>query len=133
METTMLDMIERTAADRLAEGDGARPTAADQGWTAHPSFAGVSLKVLADAAATGGALRTLMVRISPNCAMLPHRHDRETEQHFVVAGAGRADLDGHGIDYAPGRLMIIPPATTHSVRAGDEGLVLMALFVPAKD
>lgn len=128
----MLHMLEKTSADLLAEGDGARPTIADAGWAAHPSFAGVSLKPLVDATATGGALRTLMVRISPNCAMLPHRHDQETEQHFVVAGDGRADLDGHAVDYAPGRLMLIPPATTHSVRAGDDGLVLMAVFVPAK-
>lgn len=121
----------RTFQERMAEGNRAAPGAADEGWTAHPSFPGVELKPLIRGAATGGAFSTLMVRIAPGGAMLPHKHEGQVEQHFVVAGRGVADLAGQPVDYAEGALMIIPPATEHSIRAGEAGMTLMALFAPA--
>lgn len=121
----------QTFQDRMAEGNRAAPGAADEGWTAHPSFPGVELKPLIRGAATGGAFSTLMVRIAPGGAMLPHKHDGQVEQHFVVAGEGVADLAGRRVDYAEGALMIIPRAAEHSIRAGEAGMTLMALFAPA--
>ncbi len=121
----------QTFMERMAEGNRAAPGAANEGWTAHPSFPGVELKPLVRGAATGGAFSTLMVRIAPGGAMLPHRHDGEVEQHFVVAGHGIADLAGRTVDYAEGALMIIPRATVHSIRASEAGMTLMALFAPA--
>ena len=79
----------------------------------------------------GGAFSTLIVPIAPGGAMLPHKHEGQVEQHFVVAGEGVADLAGRRVDYAEGALMIIPPATLHSIRAGEAGMTLMALFAPA--
>ncbi|MCM5554037.1 cupin domain-containing protein [Pleomorphomonas sp. NRK KF1] len=121
----------KTLLDTMAEGNRAAPGASGEGWTAHPTFPGVELKPLVRGAATGGAFSTLMVRIAPGGAMLPHRHDGQVEQHFVVAGRGVADLAGQPVDYAAGALMIIPPATLHSIRAGEAGMTLMALFAPA--
>ncbi len=121
----------QTLIEKMAEGNRADPGVAGEGWTAHPSFPGVELKPLILGAATGGAFSTLMVRIAPGGAMLPHRHDGQVEQHFVVAGQGVADLAGRAVDYTEGALMIIPRATEHSIRAGEAGMTLMALFAPA--
>lgn len=121
----------QTLIEKMAEGNRADPGVAGEGWTAHPSFPGVELKPLIRGAATGGAFSTLMVRIAPGGAMLPHRHDGQVEQHFVVAGQGVAELAGRVVDYTEGALMIIPRATEHSIRAGEAGMTLMALFAPA--
>jgi quercetin dioxygenase-like cupin family protein len=121
----------RALVELMAEGNRAAPTAGDSGWSAHPSFPGVELKPLVKGAASGGAFSTLMVRIAPGGAMLPHAHDGAVEQHFVIAGGGMADLAGHEVEYAPGALMVIPKAARHSIRAGADGMVLMALFAPA--
>jgi len=123
--------IVMTMIGRMAEGNRVAPTPGDEGWAAHPTFPGVQLKPLVKGAASGDAFSTLMVRIAPGGAMLPHRHDGQTEQHFVVAGSGRADLEGQMIDYLPGALMVIPRAALHSIQAGEDGMVLMAVFSPA--
>lgn len=120
-----------TLVERMAEGDRTAPTPGDSGWTAHPSFPGVELKPLVRGIATGGAFSTLMVRIAAGGGMLPHLHEGQCEQHFVVSGSGRADLGGIEVDYAPGALMVIPKATRHSIVAGADGMVLMAVFSPA--
>jgi quercetin dioxygenase-like cupin family protein len=121
----------QTLVERMAEGNRVDPSSATDGWTAHPSFPGVELKPLIRGAATGGAFSTLMVRIAPGGAMLPHRHDGQVEQHFVVAGQGVADLAGTAVDYAEGALMVIPRGTEHSIRAGEAGMTVLALFAPA--
>lgn len=121
----------QTLIETMAEGNRTDPGVAAEGWTAHPSFPGVELKPLVRGSDTGGAFSTLMVRIAPGGAMLPHRHDGQVEQHFVVAGRGVAHLAGRSIDYNEGALMIIPPATEHSIQAGEAGMTLMALFAPA--
>lgn len=120
-----------TITDRMAEGNRTAPTSATDGWAAHPTFPGVELKPLVTGAASEGSFSTLMVRIAPGGAMLPHRHDGQTEQHFVVSGDGIADLGGVEVDYRPGALMVIPRASLHSIRAGADGMVLMAVFSPA--
>jgi quercetin dioxygenase-like cupin family protein len=120
-----------TLTERMAEGNRVAPTVGETGWSAHPSFPGVELKPLVKGAASGGAFSTLMVRIAPGGAMLPHAHDGQFEQHFVVAGSGVADLDGARVEYTPGALMVIPKAVRHSIEAGADGMVLMALFSPA--
>lgn len=124
-------MTEQPLTARLAEGIRTAPTAANDGWNAHPTFPGVRLKPLATGAETAGAFSTLMVRLAPGAAMLPHVHDGQTEQHLVLEGSGRMTLAQRSIDYAPGSLAVIPRETEHSVTAGDDGMVLMALFAPA--
>lgn len=117
--------------ERLARGPATALTDAGEGWAPHPSFPGVSLKTLAPASMSGGALRTLMVRIAPGGAMLPHTHPEEAEQHLVIAGTGTLTLDGAQHPYGPGALAIIPRAARHSVRADADGMILMAVFAPA--
>jgi quercetin dioxygenase-like cupin family protein len=118
---------------RLAQGPLTAPTSAEDGWKPHPKFAGVRMKSLVSGRDSGGAFTTLMVRIEPGMAMLPHVHEGQTEQHLVLDGEGRMTLDGIERDYAPGTLIVIPKATGHSVVAGPRGMVLTALFSPAID
>jgi quercetin dioxygenase-like cupin family protein len=122
-------MLTTPLIDRLGGAD--RPAAERPAFVPHPSFAGVRLARLVDAEAGGGALSTLLVALAPGARMLPHRHDHQTEQHLVLAGAGRLDLDGRTHEYRPGSLVVVPEGHEHSVTADEEGMMLLAVFSPA--
>ena len=122
-------MFDNPLLDRLAGGDG--PSSERPGWAAHPKFAGVRMRRLASGAETAGRFTTLLVSIEPNGRMLAHRHEAEVEQHVVLSGDGRLELDGRRRDYRPGSLAVIPQDAEHSVTAGEDGMVILALFSPA--
>lgn len=119
--------------DRLATAPLTAPTPAEGGWVPHPKFPGVTMKKLIGRADTEGGFTTLMVRVEPGKAMLPHAHPDNAEQHLVVDGDGTMLLDGQEHAYTPGALVVIPKGIEHSVVAGPRGIVLMALFSPACD
>lgn len=100
-------------------------------WTPHPKLAGVRLSRLVDGADSDGALATLLVSLDAGAAMAPHSHENETEQHIVLDGEGILRLDGETHAYRPGQLAIIPRGHEHSVIAGVDGMVLLAVFSPA--
>jgi quercetin dioxygenase-like cupin family protein len=120
-----------TLIDTLAAGMRIAPSNADAGWVPHPSFPGVTLKRLVTADDTENRFSALLVRIEPGHGMLPHSHDRQTEQHLVLEGDGRLTLGENDCAYRPGALQVIPEGVHHAVAAGDRGMVLMALFAPA--
>jgi quercetin dioxygenase-like cupin family protein len=122
-------MFDNPLLDRLAGYDG--PPSRPPVWTDHPKFAGVRMRRLASGAETAGRFTTLLVSIAPNSRMLVHRHAAEVEQHVVLSGDGRLELDGQGRDYRPGSLAVIPQNAEHSVTAGAGGMVILALFSPA--
>ena len=107
------------------------PSAEPPVWTDHPKFAGVRLRRLVSGAESAGRLTTLLVAIDPNGRMLAHRHTAQVEQHVVLSGDGRLELEGRRRDYRPGSLAVIPQNTEHSVTAGADGMVILALFSPA--
>jgi quercetin dioxygenase-like cupin family protein len=115
--------------DRLAGHDG--PASQQPVWSDHPKFAGVRTRRLASGAESVGRFTTLLVSIDPNSRMLVHRHEAEVEQHVVLSGDGRLELDGGTRDYQPGSLAVIPQNAEHSVTAGEHGMVILALFSPA--
>lgn len=115
--------------DRLAGAD--RPAEMRPDWAAHPTFAGVRLARLVAPADSDGALMTLLVSLAPHARMEPHRHDRQTEQHLVLAGRGRLMLEGAERLYEPGSLVVIGEGKEHSVVAGEDGMMLLATFTPA--
>ena len=122
-------MFDNPLLDRLAGHDG--PPSQQPVWNDHPKFAGVRTRRLASGAETAGRFTTLLVAIDPNSRMLAHRHEAEVEQHVVLSGGGRLELDGRRRDYQPGSLAIIPQNAEHSVTAGEGGMVILALFSPA--
>jgi len=100
-------------------------------WAPHPAFAGVSMKHLIRGADTGGRLSCHLVRVESGCSLDAHVHDGQWELHEVIQGSGRAELAGRAMDYAPGAMCVIPQGATHQVRAGQDGLWLLAKFFPA--
>jgi quercetin dioxygenase-like cupin family protein len=122
-------MFDNSLLDRLAGHDG--PQSEQPIWNDHPKFTGVRMRQLASGAETAGRFTTLLVSIDPNSRMLAHRHEAEVEQHVVLSGDGRLELDGRRRDYQPGSLAVIPQNAEHSVTAGEGGMVILALFSPA--
>jgi len=122
-------MFHNPLLDRLAGGD--LPPSEQPVWNDHPKFAGVRLRRLVSGAESAGRFTTVLVSIDPNCRMLAHRHESEVEQHVVLDGEGRLELDGRPRDYRPGSLAVIPQNVEHSVTAGERGMAILALFSPA--
>ena len=81
---------------------------------------------------TQGALSQHLVRVAPGCALETHVHPAQCELHLVLDGSGKACLEDQENDYRPGSVVAIPAGATHAVRAGSEGLTLLASFSPAQ-
>jgi quercetin dioxygenase-like cupin family protein len=116
---------------RLADNAVTETLSGELSWHAHPVFAGVALKHLVTAAQTGGRFSAHLVRLEPGAEIGDHVHESSWELHEVAAGSGRCLLGGRPIDYAPGVAAVLPQDVPHSVRAGRDGLRLLAKFVPA--
>lgn len=99
-------------------------------WNKHPAFTGVALKHLVGGGDSGGLFSYHLVRIDPGEAIGEHVHDPQLETHEVVAGSGVCRNGGLDIEYAPGTISLFKPRTAHSVRAGENGLLLLAKFFP---
>lgn len=108
----------------------AETAAAARPWTAHPRFAGVRVKTLVAAGETAGAYSCHLVRVEPGHALDSHVHEAQDELHEVLGGSGVATLGGRTAEYRAGTLGVIPKRAEHAVRAGEDGLVLLATFVP---
>ncbi len=118
-------MNPQTLIENLAETSAAP-------WNPHPKFPGVTMKTVVGGAMTGGALSQHLVRVAPDCALETHIHPSQCELHLVLGGSGRGQLEKVANDYLPGGLVTIPAGAAHSVRAGTEGLTLLASFSPAQ-
>lgn len=105
--------------------------ASSAAWTAHPKFPGVTMKAVVGSALTGGAVSQHLVRVDAGCALETHVHAQQCELHLVLAGSGEARLAGEPTAYLPGNVSVIPAGSAHSVRAGADGLMLLASFTPA--
>ncbi|MEU7722258.1 cupin domain-containing protein [Streptomyces tibetensis] len=78
----------------------------------------VSVRLLADSSATGGALSTQRVTlVSGADGARPHLHDNSAEMFFLLDGAAEI-LSGDDIVTAgPGDLVIVPPGRPHAFAA----------------
>ena len=108
-----------------------RTQAADIPWNPHPAFAGVALKHLVTGADTDGAFSAHLVRLEPGAEIGAHSHGTNWELHQVTEGSGVCDLEGADLEYRPGTSAVMPMGKTHRVRAGGEGLRILAFFAPA--
>ncbi len=112
---------------------GGVKTFADEEWVAHPKFVGVRLKTLVSWEESGQALQALLVGVDAGCELATHVHAAEWELHEVIRGEGEASLGGDTVVYQPGVMALIPSGVEHSVRAGTQGLTLLAKFFKARD
>ncbi|KAB1439135.1 cupin domain-containing protein [Pseudodesulfovibrio senegalensis] len=99
-------------------------------WNPHPAFTGVSLKATLCGADTNNAFSAHLVRIDPGCVIGMHTHETQCELHEVAEGSGQCVLAGEVLDYAPGVSAVMPVGAAHEVRAGKNGLKILAKFVP---
>ncbi|WP_027722248.1 cupin domain-containing protein [Maridesulfovibrio zosterae] len=100
-------------------------------WNPHPAFDGVHLKHLITGNETDGQLSCHMVQVAPDCILETHMHDNQWELHEVIKGSGEATIENCNTKYHPGRSAVIPKGKLHSVKAGPEGLTMLAKFFPA--
>ena len=100
-------------------------------WAPHAKFEGVTTKPLISGKDTDNVFSYLLVRIAPNMKIGLHAHDTQLETHEVVAGHGVCLFDGKEVAYVPGNIGVMPIGVEHEIIAGDEGLCLLAKFIPA--
>jgi len=100
-------------------------------WSDHPKFQGVSMKHIIKGESTEGLLSCHIVKVMPGCCLELHIHENNIEIHEVMEGNGICLLDGKEIFYQKGIAAIIPKGVPHMVKAGKEGLLMMARFSPA--
>jgi mannose-6-phosphate isomerase-like protein (cupin superfamily) len=65
----------------------------------------------------------------------PTHDEREThhdEVYVVLEGSGTATIDGVAVAITAGDYLLIAPASTREIRAGDDGLRFIAIGAPAK-
>ena len=104
----------------------------------------INLRDLEDDAVAGGLSETMearfardalgceriglsLQRIKPGVrAPFAHRHATDEEVYVVVAGSGRAVIEGEVVELRPWSALRVPASSARSFEAGDEGLEFLA-------
>lgn len=96
------------------------------------SYAGMAVRVLADAAATGGELSICAVTAPAGAATPLHRHTREDELVVVHAGALRVWRQGAPDELlGAGQSVLLPREVPHRLAAGPEqGARFLLVWLP---
>lgn len=72
-----------------------------------------------------------VVTFPPRSDSIPHRHEREEEVLYVLAGRGALVCDGKPVALEPGTFVFVPPGVEHFVRVGgDDPMRLFYAFSP---
>lgn len=100
-------------------------------WNEHSAFKGVFLKHIIKGEDTDNKLSCHLVKIDPNCEIGIHNHAGKCELHEIVNGEGFCTIEQSKFDYHKGVIGFIPADKNHSIKAGNEGLFLLAKFFPA--
>ena len=89
-----------------------------------------TIEILLDAAATGGLLSLLTLRMPPGAGAPPHRHHNETETLLVREGELSVELDGEKLTVGAGAAVFLPQGSLHQFRS-DGGAVVHVIAAPA--
>ena len=100
-------------------------------WRKHPDFKGVYLKHMITGEKTGGLFSSHLIKLDPDGCLETHCHDGKMELHEVIEGSGLFQLLDDVFEYHLGKMAIIPEGKRHMVKAGEDGLTLLAKFFPA--
>lgn len=100
-------------------------------WNEHPVFKGVFLKHIIKGKNTDNHLSCHLVKVNPGCEIGIHNHAGKNELHEVIGGLGHCMVEETKMNYYKGVIAFIPADKDHFVKAGDEGLFLLAKFFPA--
>jgi uncharacterized cupin superfamily protein len=104
----------------------------------------LNLRELEDDAVAGGLSETMearfardalgcervgvsLQRVKPGVrAPFAHRHDADEEIYVVVAGSGKAVVEGEVLELRPWSALRVPASSARSFEAGDDGLEFLA-------
>jgi mannose-6-phosphate isomerase-like protein (cupin superfamily) len=75
---------------------------------------GLDMRVMLDAAATGGTFSAIVVELKPGEGPPPHLHRDREEFFYVLDGTFRMMVDGTESTIGPGTLVFTPRNTVHS-------------------
>jgi quercetin dioxygenase-like cupin family protein len=100
-------------------------------WYSLPGCEGVFLKDLVTGKETGGKFSYHLVRVSKNGEVADHDHETQWEWNLIISGKGTFVIGNKEVTIAPGQTFVTPPKNHHTVSAGHEDLLLLALFIPA--
>lgn len=100
-------------------------------WIPHPKFEGAFMKHLIKGDDNDHLASCHLVRVNPGCQLSDHIHQEQWEYHHIIEGKGTGYLDGKPMPYSPGTMAVIPKGVLHKVVAAEEGIVILATFLPA--
>ncbi len=100
-------------------------------WNEHPTFKGVFLKHVIKGKSTNNQLSCHLVKINPDCEIGLHNHAGKTELHEIIDGFGECVIEQDKLNYQKGTTGFIPADKNHLVKAGNQGLFILAKFFPA--
>ncbi|MCL1864769.1 MAG: cupin domain-containing protein [Spirochaetes bacterium] len=99
-------------------------------WNNHPKFSGVFTKTLFTGKDSSNNLSAMIIKIEPNHEIGDHIHKGKYELHEIISGYGIGIVGDKKIEYKAGVVSLIPNDIRHSVKAGDNGIILLAKFTP---
>lgn len=99
-------------------------------WQEHPRFPGVLLKGLLTSA--DNALASVnVVRVPPAREIGRHRHAKQVETIYVLAGQGLFWLDMAEVPVRAGQIVAVPIGVEHGLRnLSDQNVELLTVFTP---
>jgi quercetin dioxygenase-like cupin family protein len=100
-------------------------------WSPHSKWKGVFLKDLVTGKETDGKLSYHLVRIPADCEVGDHDHKTQWEWNLIISGTGVFVIGDKEVTIMPGQSFVAPPGVHHIVSAGDEDLLVLAVFTPA--
>lgn len=99
-------------------------------WIKHPKFEGVFMKNIFTGSESNNNFSFMIVKIEPDHEIGNHIHEGKAELHEIIDGNGVAIVDNKSINYKSGVVSYIPGNISHSIKAGDKGMILLAKFTP---
>jgi quercetin dioxygenase-like cupin family protein len=99
-------------------------------WTEHPRFHSIGIKALLTAADNPLA-GVNVVQVPPGAVIGRHRHAKEIETVYVLAGNSVLTLGDADYPFAAGQVVAIPAGLEHALRnTGAETVELLCIFTP---
>lgn len=90
----------------------------------------VTIRLLADSSATGGALSTHRVTLAAGAnGANPHRHDKSAELFYMVDGTAQLLSGDQVVTAERGDLVVVPPGAHHAFAAapGEDADILIVI------
>jgi quercetin dioxygenase-like cupin family protein len=95
-----------------------------------PWLGGARVRILVDAAATGGRLTVVLIEADAGYAAATHTHAREDETFYVLEGAAEFRVGEVGRVVSAGGMALLPQGLSHAYRVVADGTRLLNVCTP---